>query len=228
MARWVKSYQNMRIYKQSSTPSSATDDLQVGDIWIDTTSGAVVKVCTAVDADTFDVLSDTVSPSFTTPVLGAATATSLDFTSTAELIGTTTNDDANAGSVGELITARRDDSAAISLTSAAASNITSITLTAGDWDVFGVVGLIPGASTSITLAGGWTSSTSATLPENELYTRPIANSFGEVPGFVFKPFPIPTIRYSVAGSTTVYLSALATFTVSTLKAYGALYARRRR
>lgn len=44
----------MRIYKTSTQPTSTSDDLQVGDLWVDTTSDAVLKVCTAVDADTFD------------------------------------------------------------------------------------------------------------------------------------------------------------------------------
>ncbi len=47
MARWVKSHQQMQIFKTASAPT-VLDGVKVGDIWMDITSGAVLKVCTAI------------------------------------------------------------------------------------------------------------------------------------------------------------------------------------
>ncbi len=52
MARWVKSHNQMRIFKQTATPA-VVDGLKVGDIWIDINSGAILKVCTAISPVTF-------------------------------------------------------------------------------------------------------------------------------------------------------------------------------
>jgi hypothetical protein len=62
------------------------------------------------------------------------------------LAGTTTNDNALAGNVGELITSSVATTE-IALTSGAGIfNIAAIVLGPGDWDVNGVVGIIPGAA----------------------------------------------------------------------------------
>lgn len=71
MARFVRSYDQMQIFKQTSAPTVASNDLKIGDIWIDTTTDADVKVCTA--ADTFVTLSEVGG------TVGAITATSINF-----------------------------------------------------------------------------------------------------------------------------------------------------
>src|SRR4029077_4886616 len=52
-----------------------------------------------------------------------------------QLLGTATNDNATAGNVGEYIESVIPAGAAIAITSATNTNLTSISLTAGDWDV---------------------------------------------------------------------------------------------
>ena len=61
--------------------------------------------------------------------------------------GTGTNDSAAAGYVGEVIESNVPIGSAISISAGVAANITSITLTAGDWDIWGGVTLLPAGST---------------------------------------------------------------------------------
>jgi hypothetical protein len=168
------------------------------------------------------------SPTLVTPILGAASASSISFTSTSGTIGTATNDSAAAGSVGELISSIIASGSAIGLTATTAANITSISLTAGDWDVFGNVGFLPAATTNIVYIYGWSSTTSVTVPDLSLYSSNQYSAAGLVPGVRYISFAIPTCRISLASTTTVYLSTQASFSVDTLSACGAIYARRRR
>ncbi len=78
-------------------------------------------------------IAGTTSPTFVTPTVGAADATSIAFSSTTEIIGTTTNDDTDAGNVGELL--QTIQSAGHALTTATNDDLASVSLTAGDWVV---------------------------------------------------------------------------------------------
>src|SRR5262249_6297435 len=51
------------------------------------------------------------------------------------IVGTTTNDDAPEGNIGELLSSFIASGSAVSLTTGVAANITSILITPGDWDV---------------------------------------------------------------------------------------------
>lgn len=142
--------------------------------------------------------------------------------STGGLIGTTTNDNAAAGSVGEYVESVIAIGSATSLTTTVIKDITSISLTAGDWDVSGNVGILPASTmTNIT---GWTNTTSATNPNSPnaggYFQMQIA--FGSGAGQVF---PLGTRRYSLSAPATVYLTTQCTF-ASTATAYGAIRARR--
>lgn len=113
---------------------------------------------------------------------------------------------------------------AVALTTATTANVTSITLPAGDWSIFGTVGFIPAASTSITVLGGGNSQTSATL--DALGTSFAYTQAAVVPGAVAQLIPLPMDRVVLSSPTTIYLVARATFTVSTLGAFGIICARR--
>lgn len=141
------------------------------------------------------------------------------------ILGTTTNDNAAAGYVGEYISSTIASGSAVSLTTNTTANVTSISLTAGDWDVTGVIDFKFGATTSYTNLQGGQSSTSATLGAQDSYFD------FEAPATVptaakDMAFPTPVTRFSLSATTTVYLVAQATFTVSTLAAYGTIRARR--
>lgn len=165
------------------------------------------------------------SPTLVTPILGAASATSITFTSTSGIIGTTTNDNAAAGSVGQIVESTILIGSAVALTTATTANITSISLTAGDWSVYGNVWTNPNALTSCTSIQGAISTTSATLP-----TAPGSGAFikntesftlGQSQGIY-----IGQTRLSLSATTTVYLVIQAAFSISTLSGYGYIGARR--
>lgn len=143
-----------------------------------------------------------------------------------DIVGTTTNDNAAAGSVGELIQSSVLSGSAVSLTSSTSVDVTSISLTAGDWDVSGVSQFIANAATTATKFGGAISLTSATFPgipgTGIYWTLTISQSAGaEMP-----TMPTGDVRISVATTTTVYLVARATFAVNTMSAFGYIRARR--
>lgn len=164
-----------------------------------------------------------------TEALGAASATSLSFSSTSGIIGTTTNDSAAAGSVGELVISTKTFVVPVSLTSDTATDITSISLTAGDWDLYGRVGFTGGAATLVQYAQGWISATSATQPSLDGMCA-ISYAASGVAAFsnASPLFEIGPYNLQLATTTTVYLSTQVGFSVSTCNGFGQIVARRRR
>ena len=134
---------------------------------IQTPFGTGVRTALGVSVNGSGAISLTTSPTFVTPVLGAASATSVAFTSTSGIIGTTTNNSAAAGSVGEIISSAVNFSSPVTgITTGSVVNITSVSLTAGQWVVTGSIGILSGAATTLNAFFGWISSTSATFPSN--------------------------------------------------------------
>jgi hypothetical protein len=144
-----------------------------------------------------------------------------------ELVGTTTNDDATAGRLGEYVSSVLGAGSAVALTTATPANVTSISLTAGDWDVWGAVVHNPAATTTITILHAAINTTSATLPTVGLDTRGYTlfrcASFAPAAPMAY---PVPVSRVSLGATTTIYLVAQATFATSTMSAYGFIAARR--
>lgn len=148
---------------------------------------------------------------------------SLTTSQTGGIIGTTTNNSAAAGSVGEFVSSVIAVGAPTSLTSTTNADVTSISLTAGDWDVLGNISYVPGSGTTAVSLIGWISTTSATLPAAQLYNATLIG--GAVLSIDVGLTP-PSTRISLSGTTTVYMSTVAVFAVNTLGACGGLYARR--
>ena len=138
------------------------------------------------------------------------------------LEGTATNDSASAGYVGEYTSSNVPFGSPVSITTATNTDITSISLTAGDWDVFGNVTL--SYSTAGSVGKAWTNSTSVTAPDSSMVTQ-LNLTLEQLSVFAY---PIPTQRYSLSATTTIYLSARAIFTTGTCSGSGSIYARRRR
>jgi len=163
------------------------------------------------------------SPTLITPTLGASTATSLAFSpTTGGIIGTTAADSASSGTVGQIISSSIASGSSVSFTTATAKDVTSISLTAGDWDVYGNV--TSTVSVSFTQIIGWISTSSATTPDSSLYTGLAAGSaLSENIQFC-----VPFVRINVSSTTIVYLSAKCTFTAGTITCCGTLFARRAR
>jgi hypothetical protein len=159
----------------------------------------------------------------TTPAAGHFTTVSatgaITPSSTNGIVGTTTNDSANAGSIGEYVT---NTGTAVSLTTSTATNITSVSLTAGDWDVSGAVTFNPASGTILTIQAGGISTTSAAF-----------GGIGSTTTLDFtaqatqgSTFPTPVERISLASTTTVFLVAEGVFSVSTCTASALIRARR--
>jgi hypothetical protein len=220
-------FQTLRLNSSVAGPSNSR---LADDIVSNTATGAAGNVPTFVSAkvigDSGTALSslatttalalkaNAASPTFT----GTVTTPSVTFNSTSGIIGTTTNNSAAALSVGEFVTST---AAAVGLTTGAVANLTSISLTAGDWDVWGTVGFTP-ASTATVLFGG-INSTSATLPGitsgvrlTMVQTFPSGQGQG---GFVGQA------RFSLSATTTVYLVLRVDF-ASTCTGDGYIGARR--
>lgn len=136
------------------------------------------------------------------------------------IVGTTAANNANAGSWGEFISATAGPSA---LTTAVVLNLASISLTAGDWDVNGIIYYAPGTGATMTGAVSATNSVSATLPAIPLYVQ--VNGLTITSGNAYTSVTA-TIRYSIAATTTVFLLAEAVFSGGACNATGAIRARR--
>ncbi len=138
--------------------------------------------------------------------------------------GVSNSSTAPAGIVGEEIASTVASGAAVPLTSGAAANVTSISLTAGDWLVDGVVDYHPDTTTTTAYLDHGISTASATIGAQDTFASiPIA-----IGTTVDAAMPIPSRRLHLAVLTTVYLVAKAGFSVSTLSAYGSLHATRLR
>jgi len=169
------------------------------------------------------------SPTLVTPTIGAATGTSITFSpTTGGIVGTTTNDDANAGIVGQYVTASIPFSSAVSLTTGTTANVTELTsLAAGDWDVWGEI-LMSGTATSVADSNVAISLTTATMPGEPSVglARTADSSLGSFAATGARRLTTGVARISIASATTVYLVASCVFSGGTSTVSGAIKARR--
>jgi hypothetical protein len=143
------------------------------------------------------------------------------------VVGTATNDSAAAGIVGEILSGTLASGSATALTTATAKTITSVSLTAGDWDVWGTVGFSAGGSTTITgfvVSISATNNTHATAPNGGAYTQLSATFTTGTQNVI----PAGTPRISIASTTTYYLVATANFAADAMNGWGTIQARRAR
>ena len=193
-----------------------------------TVSGGTGVLANVAVTGTGNIVAAT-SPTLVTPTLGAATATSITFSpTTGGIVGTTTNDNATAGDVGEFI----DSTATIStsLTSGTAVQAATINLTAGDWDAWGCVGFNGNSTTVVNGIQVGVSATTATIPSAGTTAVSTNGAYGTT---AFNAVAVNQctgpIRVSVASTTAYYLNARIYFSGSTAQLQNAeLSARRRR
>ena len=180
-----------------------------------------------VSADLTTALTTPPAIGGTTPAAGSFTTLSasslIEPTSTQGIKGTTTNDNAPAGSDGEYSSVVVAQGAALPSNSSAATTICTLALSAGDFDVSGVVGSTVGGG-PITTQVGWlnTSASQPAVPGD----GGIASSDGvaSTSGFTMG---IPTKRFSSAAPFTVYLVGVIVYTGgSGNSVFGAIRARR--
>lgn len=160
-------------------------------------------------------------------ITGNVFANSLTFNPTTNgIVGTPTNNNASSGYVGEYVSSTVLAGGAVNVPNSTATDITFISLTPGDWEVYGNFVAVSAPSTVATNIVGWSSTVSATVP-----TLPNNGAYFSLEGVTMAPsaspvFPCGTQRISIASTTSVYLSCFLTFTISTMSAYGFIGARR--
>jgi hypothetical protein len=172
------------------------------------------------------------------PAIGTTTAAAGKFTTLqatsaitpaypAGVVGNTTGSNVTAGSVGELISSNVLQASAVSFPNQTSTNVTSITLTPGDWDIWGQFITKPSSVTSIALISAWLSTTSATMPTDSDPAKPwffMSTAFTASQGTAVQT---GMGRINVSATTTLYLSGSVTFSGGTMAAYGNIQARRR-
>ena len=145
-----------------------------------------------------------------------------------EIDGTATNDDAPAGYVGEVISSGVATGSAVSLTTATYATVTTISLTAGDWDVQGQVAF-SGTATGVTQFLGGINTAAGGVPNVENVG---GGRFGlDCASYSFSTvqvFAVAPARISVSSTTTVYLLGRVSFSGGTAAACGRIWARRAR
>jgi len=135
------------------------------------------------------------------------------------IVGTTIADNAATGYVGEFIT--NVISSPVSTTNNSVVNVGSITVGAGDWDIYGQVAFANTAGVMGQLYV-WTSLTSSTEPVPYLKSFANNNDFAQAP----YGLPAPFLRVNRNVPTVVYLSAKANFNTGAGSFTGVISARR--
>ncbi len=202
-----------------------------------TTSGSTILNATAVASGTLTL------PAATDTLVGKATTDTLtnktfNSTGTGNVLqvssvtvsagqypGEPTTGNATAGNVGEFVVSNIANPGS-SITSGVTANITSISLTAGDWDVRCAIGVTGAGTTTVGSIQGGPSLTSATFDSTN--GRNASNWYNNATVFANVSVTIPTMvsRFSLSSTTTVFLVVNASFGVSTATAYGNINARR--
>lgn len=154
--------------------------------------------------------------------VGAITGTTFDNTGDSHYHGDTTGASPAANFIGERLRAVVAQGSAVALTDTVAANVTSVSLTAGVWDVEGIVMMTGGAITGtyFDAAISTTSATLGTLGDNTVQSSAMATAAAD------STLTVPPYRIEVAAPTTVYLVTEAGFTVGSAAAYGRISATR--
>lgn len=144
------------------------------------------------------------SPTITTPTIN----------------GITSGTNGAAGALGQCISSTVASGSAVALTANTGTNVTSISLTAGDWLVFGQVNFQATSTTTVAYTLGSINSVSATPTNANLA------AMGGVNGSVLQTSAVgvPIQRVNITSTSTYYLVAQASFGTSTLSAYGSITA----
>ena len=135
--------------------------------------------------------------------------------------GTSTNDNANSGFIGEYIKAN-----ATNVAMPASGNwgdAASISLTAGDWDVSGILQFVVAGVTASSYQMGISAGSSG----NNFSDIVVGDNQAITPPAVSNPtLSIPAVRISLSAPQAVYLKMEAVYTVGSPTVYGRISARR--
>jgi hypothetical protein len=158
------------------------------------------------------------------PLAGGTLTGPLTLSQTAGIVGTTTNNNANVGAVGEYVSATLASSSPITLVNSTFTNVLSINLSAGDWDVNGTTVLACNPASGMFNMQSYISTNSgANMGPPYPGQSSIVGTGLQVNAI---QMPTGTARFSLAATTTVYLGAYAAFNTGPATAYGIIRARR--
>jgi hypothetical protein len=138
-----------------------------------------------------------------------------------QLPGTATNDNADAGDIGEFLS---NTASGVSLMNGTPAQVGTLSLTAGDWDIWGSVIFSPAATTTSASIIGAVSLTSASA--NSIASPCFVQvSYAGTAG-ANQNLPMAPCRVTVATTTSVFVNIDAFFSVSTATGSGTIFARR--
>jgi len=209
--------------KVLSAVASGATTKQIG--WKGTNAAGTVIYDSQALAGTTAVLSNSVFQTLTEVYSGDIEASRTTTTSAGlsgpDYAGTTTNDDAQAGKIGERLTAQLAAASTASLTTNTGKTIISKALTAGDWEVSGAVHFVPANTTTVTNLIAGISATDNTQPSTDLLGGYAERGAGyTAAGTVWNTVTVAPTRITLAATTTYYLVATAVFGASTCTGHG--------
>lgn len=142
--------------------------------------------------------------------------------------GTTHNDDAAAGNIGEYVPSVIAVGSPVSLVTATPKNITSIALTPGDWNVWAYIGFTGNAATTVTSLEGSLSLTTGTIDSTPGRRGDQYYGGATVFASLSPQFACGMERVSLNAGASVFLVASAAFATNTCSGFGGIFARRAR
>jgi len=204
--------------------ASDTNGLPVASATTATELGYVNGVTSAIQTQ-LGTKAPTASPTFT----GTITTPSVTFNSTSGIIGTTTNNNAAAGSVGEYVVSVVSGGSPITLVTGVWTNFTSIALSAGDWEVTGLGSVNFGPVYTGNILLGLSLYSGSTYTDLAYGDNTAEFCYPLTASSTISSTSVPAWRVSAATAVTVYIKVFATFSGGTTPvAYGRVSARRMR
>lgn len=158
--------------------------------------------------------------------IGGVTPGAMATAAVGQIPGTATNDSAAAGNIGEFAFANLTSGAALILSNNSATTVVALPLTAGDWDVWGIVVFKAATLTVVTVADAGVSTSSGTQPGLASGAQGELGFGSGLTGIADTSVAAGPARISLAASGTAFLVGTLTFATSTAAAYGVIQARR--
>lgn len=141
------------------------------------------------------------------------------------IVGVSTNSNAPAGAIGEYVSASVAFGSPVALVNNTSADVTTITLTAGDWDVNALVGFTGSATTGSNFIGS-VSTTANTLDGTDLRQVNIPYPSGSPLLTASVRVLVGPSRFALPSTTTIHLVANSAFSGGSCSAFGTIRARR--